>query len=370
MVLMNESLLGRLFATIMNWDAETVSQERPNLELLAKHKYNFYQNFFPGMRFIESLAYWLDQFETLEERNCAYEFIKKRLIYISNDELEHFVSIAYQDHINRILIKLTAEEIDIPIWEIRRIINSKEYELMRRQTIFLGLSDGAHMDLFRRSNPVLSHEQILRSHEISEDRAQDMLKELEKSITIILSKKPSSNEVKFRNVFLLDDFSASGLSYLRIENGEYKGKIANFFNNACDYNGKIYDMFDHSKLYIGLMLYISTEKAIKKLRMKCKKMFKDVNFSINAVYILSDSIKINEEDNKDIIKIMEKYYDSSIETKSYHVGKMEKPWFGFDECCLPLILNHNTPNNSVPILWFDQNCKYRGLFPRVSRHGS
>ena len=43
-------------------------------------------SFSPGRRFIESLALWLRQFETKEERRLAYDFVRERLIFISNAE--------------------------------------------------------------------------------------------------------------------------------------------------------------------------------------------------------------------------------------------------------------------------------------------
>ena len=36
---------------------------------------------------------------------------------------------------------------------------------------------------------------------------------------------------------------------------------------------------------------------------------------------------------------------------------------------LPLVLAHNTPNNSVYLLWADKpDLRTKALFPRVSRH--
>jgi len=41
---------------------------------------------------------------------------------------------------------------------------------------------------------------------------------------------------------------------------------------------------------------------------------------------------------------------------------------GFAQCALPVVLSHNTPNNSVYILWGPETMTFSGLFPRVSRH--
>ena len=45
-------------------------------------------------------------------------------------------------------------------------------------------------------------------------------------------------------------------------------------------------------------------------------------------------------------------------------GDTEKLYLGFHSCALPLILNHNTPNNSLPILHQNyEGVEFKGLFP-------
>ena len=47
--------------------------------------------------------------------------------------------------------------------------------------------------------------------------------------------------------------------------------------------------------------------------------------------------------------------------------------YGYANCALPLVLEHNTPNNSIPILWAETQGKLghpmRPLFRRRDRHG-
>ena len=42
-----------------------------------------------------------------------------------------------------------------------------------------------------------------------------MAEKLQRDLAQILNREPSSDEARFRYVVLLDDFSASGLSYIR-----------------------------------------------------------------------------------------------------------------------------------------------------------
>jgi hypothetical protein len=106
---MREALAERLLAQVMQWTPEDVARERPLLQAMAAFKYDEYQQFAPGMRFVESLALWLNQFKNKMERETAYEFVKKRLIFFSNAEVSHFVSTAYPDHIRPLLIKRAAD---------------------------------------------------------------------------------------------------------------------------------------------------------------------------------------------------------------------------------------------------------------------
>ena len=160
---MREALAERLLATIMNWTPEDVANERPLLQAMAALKYDEYQQFAPGMRFVESLALWLRQFKTEAERRTAYNFVKKRLVFFSAAEIAHLVSIAYPDHIRPLLISRAAVSTGISERYVARIANGKDYKILRRQCLFLGLSDGARIDTFRRAtNAELSHEQIGR----------------------------------------------------------------------------------------------------------------------------------------------------------------------------------------------------------------
>lgn len=77
---MRAHLAERLLAAVMGWRAEDIGQERPVLQEMASFKYDNYQQYSPGMRFVESLALWLDQFRTREERAIAYEFFKRQLV--------------------------------------------------------------------------------------------------------------------------------------------------------------------------------------------------------------------------------------------------------------------------------------------------
>lgn len=368
---MRDILAERLLARVMKWDPQDLARERPDLQALAAFKYDGYQQFSPGMRFIESLALWLEQFRKDDERKIAYEFVRNRLIFISEIEIKHLVSIAFSHIVLPFLENKVAEEGEIEKWKTAKIFKSPDFKILLRQSAFLALSDGSRIDLFRRSaHFFLSHEQILRTHELSSDRERNMKQNLRNDLRDILGREPNEDEVRFRIVFLLDDFSGSGISYIR-PNGDGKshtGKIVGFYENQCK-TRKENSLFNPEDLIVCQILYVATNRAKEYLERAGKELFAEIPFSVKPVYLLPDTTKLsydNEEDRR-ILEILPKYYDSAIETESYKKGKHEKPYLGFDECALPLVLGHNTPNNSIPLLWFEENRKIRGLFPRISR---
>ena len=92
---MKDALAEKLLARIMKWTSEVIFEEIPQLQSLASFKYNEYQQFSTGMRFIESLVRWLQQFQTVEERKIAYGFLKQYLIFISSDQMSYLVNMVF-----------------------------------------------------------------------------------------------------------------------------------------------------------------------------------------------------------------------------------------------------------------------------------
>src|SRR5688500_8334750 len=125
---MTDDLAEILLAEVMGWGADEVSSERPYLQALAYYKYDEYQQFTPGMRFVESLALWLQQFTTKEERTTAYQFVKERMLFVSSAEMQHLVSTIYRDLIRTILFNRVAQDVDAREYKLRRVSESIEFK--------------------------------------------------------------------------------------------------------------------------------------------------------------------------------------------------------------------------------------------------
>lgn len=367
----NAELADRLLAEVMQWSADDVAEERPLLQAMASYKYDEYQQFAPGMRFIESLAIWLRQFHGRDEQQTAYDFIKQYLIFCSDAEMKHLVEIAYHDHIRISLLRRVAETLNVEQWRVSKIRSSQEYQLARRRSLFIGLSDGARMDVFRRASRELSHEQILLIYDSvgNTDRIAGTIEELDKDISILIDEPTQGT--KFNTLVLLDDFSGSGKSYIRQKkDGTYTGKLFKLCTALLE-DGKLRrDLIDAGNLSIIVVLYIATEQARQYLQQQLSSLLfpYGVSFEIVVVQLLEESVAVHPGEIERLDGLLDAYYRTEYEDKHSEVGGTSIK-YGFSEGGLPLVLSHNTPNNSIFVIWLDK-LDFRGLFPRRSRHGA
>jgi hypothetical protein len=360
---MRTALAEKLLVKIMGWDSTKISQERPLIQALSNFKYNEYQQFSIGTRFIESLVKWLNQFETIEEKNTAYNFIKQRIIFISNDQMLHLVNITFSDKVNPFLIKKSSIILGLNPFHVRKITTSDEYRTVTRRSLFIGLSDGSRIDQLRRYSG-LNNEQVIPTYQINKEKVDDMIKELKNS-------KVTEN---YNTVFLIDDFTASGTSYFRLEGSERKGKIFRAIDAMYFEKSDLYRLVDHNEpIDIRIIFYIATEESVNKLKAEIDKWksetSKDFVFTIEVVQFIDEKVKINLANDEDFIKLSKKYIKKEIVDMHFEKAKHSEYYLGYNECALPLILVHNTPNNSMPLLWWVSSSKdFIGLFPRVTRH--
>lgn len=361
---MKEQLAERLLAKVMKWKPENIAAERPVLQALARYKYDEYQQFGPGQKFIESLALWLDSMEE-EHREPAYDFVRKRLVFFSAAEMKHFVGTAYPYYIKPALLKNFASIHGIPWDEMRSARDSREFSIYQSSTLFLGLSDGAKTDIFRRANEgIVTHEQVLQSYEIRKRRVGKLIEKLRERIEKLTNEK--SPDALFSTVVLLDDFSASGTSYLREnDNSEIEGKLMEL---ASDFQGgDASELIDRNNVRIVLTLYVATQQALDQLlRLAAKiSLFQSAQFQVVVVHPLPNEIRIVPGDSLDAL--LDAHYDAETMEDEHTKKGGAGIKYGYAACGLPVVLTHNTPNNSIFPLWRG-NKMLRPLFPRSIRH--
>jgi len=353
-VVLNRNLAVRLLTQVMGWDASTVAQELGLMNALATYKYDHYLNFEPGLRFVEALACWLGQFDEEAERQAAYDFVKNRLLFISEREMHHLVQLCYPDVVAPTIRRQVAETYQPSKQAYKISAKSPQFVSRLRRSAFLGLSDGARMDEFRRANRNISHEQVYVSYELSRDRLQSMTAKLEGWV-----KQHAPDETaKWANFFLMDDFAGSGRSLIRDEGRA--GKLNVFAQLLEEWE----DFLDTSQLRVFVIVYVMTEQAKDHVETLIPAL--PVQIELLPVCIIPDSVKVTPDTDPAFDELLQKYYDSSLEDIHTQVGGTDMV-YGFAGCALPLVLNHNTPNNSVYLLWAETE-ERRPLFYRVTRH--
>lgn len=357
---MKDVLAEKLLAQVLGWLPEDVARERPLLQAMATFKYDEYEQYSPGMRFVESLALWLSQFE-VEDRRIAYDFIRKRLVFCSAREMNHLVETAYPDFIRPILLNNVAADSTLNRYHVGKVASSEAFKRSQRQTLFLGLSDGARIDAYRRANRELNHEQIWQTHELAPKRVDELLEKL----------KVHVGAESFRTIVLLDDFSASGSSYFTLkEDGSSSGKIAKFLRSVTNAEDPLQKLLHADGVDLIILIYIATEKAIEHLTTSLSKVtYHGINnIRVETVQRIPQAISIIRNNQDAFGPLIEKYYDHEVHDIHMKRGGTEDARFGYADCGLPVVLHHNSPNNSLALLWSYEDREIRGLFPRVQRH--
>ena len=378
---MNSNLANKLLASIMSWEPQQLAAERPLLEFMGSMKYDSYDRYMPGTRFMSSLVQWLNQIEDPNERAVLFSFVKQRLVFISTTQMNYLVDLLYDSIIRPMLLKKATDKLSMPSYMLSNNKVQSQFSIEKRSSLVIGLSDGAHTDILRRSAG-FSNEQVLTNYYPDEKKIKDMLAKLHKDM-----KKLGSDNKNFHSIYLIDDFTASGKSFVRYDSsdGEYHGKLAKIIEELCKAQeaGKTEHLSalldpEADTIQLDILFCMATEKAQKNIEKSLKKYLEDrkevlgkkVECYIHVVLPLEEAISSCIRDDKELNEVLKnpKYLiKEHVITDAYKVGKHNNPHLGFDECALPVVLSHNTPNNSLPILWQDAS-EFRGLFPRISRH--
>ena len=368
---MKKELAETLLAKTMDWTDARKAAERARLESFAAYKYDEYQQFAPGRRFVESLALWLLQFNAGAEREAAYDFVCQRLVFISTAELNHLVELTFPTKIRSRLIADAADDSGIDPIRLKAVMASGAYRARLRRTLVLGLSDGARTDQFRRFNPLdISHEQVFHAYDVSKAKADGLVDKLKKDLEQIIGKPPPDDDASFQYVVLLDDFTASGTSYIREDKViKWDGKIPRIIRELEKADG-LGGAVASSGVKVLVVIYVAAEQAVQHITELLPKLtFSKGEIEFAIVHPLSAETRLGSQRDKAILDLAAKSenFDASADDEHAAVGGASMR-FGYADCRLPVVLDHNTPNNSIFLLWAEDVHNVRGLFPRVSRH--
>ena len=365
---MKQEVALRVLGQVMDWDEDRARQEFSWLEIMARFKYDDYQDYMAGARFIESLADWLQQFKK-EDRAVAYSFVRSKVVYFGAAEIQHLVELVYPTLVERTLLSAIAKQCGVPaylVWSTPEA--TRLYGELLRKCLFFGLSDGARIDVFRRANVGrISNEQVVLATEINETKWDSLLKDLREAL--------NDTEARFEFVFLLDDFVATGTTLLRKEGAAWKGRLPKFWDII---KGKLTTHCD-ADLKVIVHHYIATAKATKSSEAEVAQAQQDHQESgwlpglqLHFGMVLPDALCVSSRSDPHFWAVVDRYYDHSIYNEHFKLSGVDDAKLGFGGLGLPLIIEHNTPNNAVSLLWANsdgsQGHPMRPLFRRRQRH--
>lgn len=361
---MKRAQASRLLADLMKWDP--AGDDIAWLEFMTNLKFDHYQGYTPGERFYVHLVHWLSQFNDAEREVAFRELLRSRLIFVSQREVQHLVSLSYPI-IQRQIRAHNAAKSGLKLHEVwadpaaRRAIRLEEL-----RTLYVALSDGARIDFFRRENEgIISNEQVVPSSEITEEKWKDLRKELDKSLA---AHGFTGEAPVFERICLIDDFTASGSTFARLVNGEWKGKLHKFCNPA---QHLVAAGFIADGATVHVHHYLGSARADTAIRESVKAYAPKANvfnFEVTFAHLLRPDDVIDDSAPSELVQLILDHYDRTLEDKNSHLDK--DVWYGYKQGGLCVVLDHNTPNNSIALLWAqgDHPDLMRPLFPRKQRH--
>src|SRR5690606_1589995 len=131
-------------------------------------------------------------------------------------------------------------------------------------------------DGFRRANPNgMSNEQVFHAYDVSHTKAGDMVDKLRKDLAKILERAPTEQEARFQYVVLLDDFSASGTSFIRQgQGGVWEAKIPKIIA-SLEQSESLGNAVADKDVVVMIVLYVAANQACEYI----EKHLKTLTFS-------------------------------------------------------------------------------------------
>lgn len=385
---MINTLALNLLADVMKWDNEVATREYAWLRFISSMKYDGYSDFRAGVRFLESLVSWLRHFNEAD-RTAAYAFVKERLVYISTLEMQRVIETFIPETVTPYLRGSVASELGIKPYEVWKTSEgTTAFQRRLRRCLFVGLSDGSRIDVLRRANAGrLSQEQVIPMMNVDDEKWKSLAVDLKDEL---------GSDARFDDVYLIDDFTASGTTFIRFADGKPKGKLYKFEKIVQDAKGRLKAAdFPLANAYtLHIHHYVSTRQAHDALvgrvaeakeRLQ-NKSFGDARITegmplpsdlkVATIDTATRAVTLTRAADGPIVELCGRYYDNDLfkklEKHCREAGQTDMK-YGYADCALPLILEHNTPNNAIPLLWAETDGKLgvpmHPLFFRRDRHG-
>ena len=284
---------------------------------------------------------WLNNFAEDNPSNTHQErinalYLLSNFLYFGNIEIRELLKSLYRDKFKYNLVK-----------DIRKNNNdttdlnfiNEQYKQELEGTYFLSVGNPSEsgsfiLYLFRQEN------------QLSKNRFPILTEIFEKS-----DKEISLVNQDIKRLVFLDDFSGSGSQAIR--------GSKNFVKIIKDINPKI---------KIVYLLLFATTYALQKLRDS------GLFDSVDSVVIFDETFKVFEDASryfKENHPEIDKEFCKQLCVRYREAMPSQDPYnefnpMGYGECQLLVGFNHNTPNNTLPLMWFEDE-KWSSIFKRYPK---
>lgn len=322
----------------------------PLYDRLKNKIYSYYQTIWRDKwrQGIDQTEEWLNNFSrgddaTLEKERINMLYLLSKFMYFGNEEIRQLLISLYRDLYKYPIIesirRLNGDTTDIAF------INQefqKELELTR----FLGVGNpsesGVHLLYYFRQECQLSKEFFINISDIFKT-FQITKRVLGMVIRTYLKSEISDKKLK-RYVFL-DDFCGSGSQ-------------ASIYLKSLVENMK----FKNPEIKVSYLMLFGTDFGISEVRKL------GVFDSVEAVFTIDHTFKAFSDESRyfkmPLVENIEK--DFARETALKYGNLLNTLPLGYRDCQLLLGFYHNTPDNSLPIFWSEEN-DWNPIFKRYHK---
>lgn len=294
---------------------------------------------------------WLDNFKKETEKEYAL-FLLSKLMYFNASNIRRLLQMLYRDLYRYPIIEDIRKRNDGTLDE--KIIEDAFKERLKK-TRFLGVGNpsesGVHLLYYFRQENRLSKRLFVNTDDVI----------LNKDGAIALN-----DNFKDMNFVFIDDICGSGMQATTNDSNVKRcvENIRRISPNAKISYFVLFGMTEGLKKVRTSGLYNSVEAVI------------EIDESYKCFGGRSRYFKSNEEEKKQKIKAMAEEYGYELaldiakrdDWSKDKEAEAEANKLGFRDGQLLLSMHHNTPNNTLPIIWYDEdNTKWAPIFRRYNK---
>lgn len=363
---------------IKKWDIEFESNQKPeikyrkyysnlleNLRILVKYKFEPYQPLpHPDEKdFITRFLEWIDQFDDKKKKYMLY--LASKIIFFTRKQLDFLMKNIYERKIKKKILEDIIDDKKIDNFEFKEAVKYFQDEL--DQTLFCELTKGGKLDEFMHINKEIKRDKstglnlpdvLSAIHDIKKPGLDEREKQICKEFESLLIEKHKLMKSKKRLV-ILEENCCSGTNFrdfLRIIKEidlPFKSIILAPYVITSTGKKTIEEWIEQNKsAKYNITLVFS---AFIPKEMKC--------FEEDESYLKTDW-KDNGEICQEIKSVCDELYQEKFSKNLREVYK-----YGYKEVKIIYVNYYNCPNNSLPLIWFNNIEDWKSLFMRSSRLG-